>query len=106
MPGPNIPRSPLGRFSCEGSNRFGGEIEAFNSSCPHAGCSVGYRSKEDEYYCPCHESIFNLDGSRGDPCVSPRGLDSLEVDEERLGEGGVWVTFRNFAAGIEEKKAI
>jgi len=98
------PEKPLGSVFLR--RKRGGEIEAFNSSCPHAGCSVGYRSKEDEYYCPCHESIFNLDGSRGDPCVSPRGLDSLEVDEERLGEGDVWVTFRNFAAGIEEKKAI
>jgi len=83
-----------------------GGVQAFNSSCPHAGCSVGFRSRDEVFYCPCHESLFGLDGSRGEVCVSPRGLDSLEVDQEELKKGEVVVTFRNFAAGIEEKKAI
>ena len=83
-----------------------GGVQAFNSSCPHAGCSVGFRSGDEVFYCPCHESIFGLDGSRGEVCVSPRGLDSLEVDQEELKKGEVVVTFQNFAAGIEEKKAI
>ena len=83
-----------------------GGVKAFNSSCPHAGCSVGFRARDEVFYCPCHESTFLLDGSRGEVCVSPRGLDSLEVDQEKLSEGEVWVIFQNFAAGIEGKKAI
>ena len=80
--------------------------QAFNSSCPHAGGSVGFRARDEGFYCPCHESTFLLDGSRGEVCVSPRGLDSLEVDIDKLKEGDVWVIFQNFAAGIGEKKAI
>ena len=98
------PQKPIGSVFLQ--KLEDGGVIAFNSSCPHAGCSVGFKSKEVGYYCPCHESIFLLDGSRGDPCVSPRGLDSLEVDKEKLLNGDVWVTFQNFAAGIEGKKAI
>ena len=98
------PAKPLGSVFLR--KLEGGQVVAFNTSCPHAGCSVGFRSKEEGYFCPCHESVFLLDGSRGKSCVSPRGLDSLEVDKDRIKDGEVWVTFQNFAAGIEEKKAI
>ena len=98
------PKKPLGSVFLR--RLESGGVEAFNSSCPHAGCSVGFKSLEVGYYCPCHESVFLLDGSKGEVCVSPRGLDSLEVDQEKLKDGDVWVTFQNFAAGIEEKKAI
>ena len=78
---------------------------AFNSSCPHAGCSVSFKSLDEGYFCPCHSSTFLLDGSKGAVCVSPRGLDELEVDEEKQAEGEIWVTFLNFKAGVEEKVA-
>ena len=98
------PAKPLGSVFLR--KLEGGDVQAFNSSCPHAGCSVGFRARDEVFYCPCHESTFLLDGSRGEVCVSPRGLDSLEVDQEKLKEGEVWVNFQNFAAGIEDKKAI
>jgi Rieske Fe-S protein len=98
------PAKPLGSIFLR--LREDGGVEAFNSSCPHAGCSVGFRSKDEGYFCPCHESVFLLDGSRGKSCVSPRGLDSLEVDKDRLKNGEIWVTFQNFVAGIGDKKAI
>lgn len=34
---------------------------ALSSVCPHRGCNVEYREK-DEFYCPCHGSRFALDG--------------------------------------------
>ena len=80
-----------------------GDVVAFNSSCPHAGCSVGFKSLEQGFHCPCHDSTFELDGSRGEVCVSPRGLDTLELDREKLAAGEIWVTFTNFKAGIEDK---
>jgi len=98
------PKKPLGSVFLRKLENGG--VAAFNSSCPHAGCSVCFKSKQEGYYCPCHESVFLLDGSMGKFCVSPRGLDSLEVDKDRLKDGEVWVTFQNFAAGIEEKRSI
>lgn len=92
-----------------------GELRVFSASCPHAGCAVEYRHegkvKEKElgehYYCPCHESAFALAGeiaSAESPAL--RGLDALEVDEEKLAVGEVWVRFQKFKAGIEAKQPI
>ena len=84
-----------------------GEVEAFNASCPHAGCAVEYRNTEGQgphYYCPCHESSFGLDGaiaSAKTPAL--RGLDALDVDQEELAKGEVWVKFEKFKAGVAEK---
>jgi menaquinol-cytochrome c reductase iron-sulfur subunit len=84
------------------------EVVAFNSSCPHAGCSVGFKTELQSFHCPCHDSMFEIDGARGEVCVSARGLDKLQVDGETLAENGeVWVTFVNYKAGVsEENKAL
>lgn len=83
-------------------------VEAFSVNCPHAGCFVEYRSAEKNYLCPCHDSRFHIDGSIQDPnSPSPRGLDSLEVDEEKLQNlNEVWVRFQKFQAGKAQKQAI
>lgn len=79
-----------------------GGVRAFNVVCPHAGCFVDYRPGKNEYLCPCHNSSFSLDGRVLDPkSPSPRGLDELPVEVRHGGE--IWVTFRNFRAGVKEK---
>ena len=74
------------------------EVTAFNTTCPHLGCYVDKRD-DGSYHCPCHNSEFKPDGSRGKYCVSPRGLDSLaaKVDGEEI-----VVQFKNFKVGVEE----
>jgi Rieske Fe-S protein len=84
------------------------QVECFNAVCPHLGCIYSYVASRNEFYCPCHNSAFNLDGSKventGQVNPSPRPLDELEVDPKRLDEKGeVWVKFQNFYTGIEEK---
>lgn len=101
-------------------------IQAFQSSCPHAGCSVLVGkttppeslisnppshlaenvktlrpdTPQDLFYCPCHSAYFTLDGKRlNDACQ--RDLDSLEV---RVENGIVFVKYENFLAGIIEKR--
>ncbi len=93
-----LPNRPLGAVYL---HRVPGtdEVQAFNVICPHLGCSVEYRSNDEEYYFPCHESAFKLDGSRKNS-IPPRGLDSLEV---AVRDGNVWVKFENFIGGREEK---
>ena len=86
------------------------DVVVFSASCPHAGCAVEYRNEDDRgphYYCPCHESSFETDGSLApDNTQAKRGLDTLEVIREKLGEGEVWIRFQKFKAGIPEKKAV
>jgi Rieske Fe-S protein len=79
-----------------------GEVEALNVICPHAGCHVGFRSAENSFHCPCHESWFALDGSvQGKTSASPRALDTLPVELRDNGE--VWVRFQNFRTGTAQK---
>ena len=84
-----------------------GTIVAFNSICPHLGCSVDYRSSENDFYCPCHTSAFDLDGARTNQ-VPPRGMDRLEIKtatEGRPDPAGMelWVRYQIFRTGIEEQ---
>jgi Rieske Fe-S protein len=78
------------------------EVQAINVVCPHAGCFVNYQPDHKQYICPCHNSSFALDGAIKDKSSpSPRPLDALEV---KVGDdGGVWVKFENYRAGVHEK---
>jgi menaquinol-cytochrome c reductase iron-sulfur subunit len=81
-------------------------VRCFNVTCPHAGCSVSCNGQE--YICPCHNSSFELDGVRRAPDSgrenpSPRDLDALEVEPNKLAQGEVWVRFQNFYTGKHEK---
>ena len=55
----------------------GEKVIAYNTVCPHLGCFVDYRPKHQDYFCPCHDSNFALDGKLKNG-VSPRGMDTLE----------------------------
>jgi cytochrome b6-f complex iron-sulfur subunit len=39
---------------------------AFQSSCPHAGCPLGYSVKDEQIECPCHSSRFRVIADAGD----------------------------------------
>lgn len=85
--------------------RKGESVTAFNAICPHAGCFVGYAAERNCFLCPCHTSSFQLDGARiGASSPSPRDLDPLEVDAEKLKQGEVWVQFVNYYPGKEERE--
>ena len=97
------PSQPVGSLYIQ---RLSGEdLRIFNTTCPHAGCSVSCDGKT--YNCPCHNSAFNLDGSKltaesGRENPSPRDLDTLEFN---ILDGDVWVKFQNFYTGREHKEA-
>ena len=78
------------------------KVRALNVVCPHAGCFVNYRAAANDYFCPCHDSRFSVDGQILDPkSPSPRPLDELPVEIRKGTE--IWVTFQNFRAGTHEK---
>ena len=84
-------------------------IRVFNATCPHAGCSVSCNG--ESFKCPCHNSSFELDGRKrisnsGRENPSPRDLDPLDVDQGMLAQSDeIWVEFKNFLTGKEERKA-
>jgi len=83
-------------------------VEAYQATCPHAGCMVNFLPGEDRFQCPCHDSAFEPDGERINPasCPSPRPLDSLESEiRDTDGPSEVWVRYQEFRAGIPEKIA-
>jgi menaquinol-cytochrome c reductase iron-sulfur subunit len=87
-----------------------GPILAFNSVCPHLGCSVNYRRAENDFFCPCHTSAFSLDGTKSNE-VPPRDMDALEVVMRTSGKDDaagneIWVKFLNFRRATAEKTAI
>lgn len=83
--------------------RKGGEVQCFNAICPHAGCFVSFASDRKVFQCPCHTSAFNLDGSIIAPSPSPRDMDQLDVDADKLKQGEVWVRFVNYLPGKHEQ---
>jgi Rieske Fe-S protein len=84
--------------------REGDKVHCFNAICPHAGCFVGYAAERKVFQCPCHTSSFELDGTRiGDKSPSPRNMDELAVDPEKLKAGEVWVQFVNYYPGKEDR---
>lgn len=91
-----FPNAPVGAIYLR---RTGDKtVEAINVVCPHAGCFVDFRSDKKDFYCPCHNSAFSVDGKISDPrSPSPRGLDSLETEIRNDKE--VWVLFQNFQTG-------
>lgn len=81
-------------------------VRAFSVTCPHVGCAVNLVVENDKpvgYNCPCHDSNFGIDGSRG-PGPSPRGLDPLPIEIGK--DGQLLVTFKRFRLGVDEREEI
>jgi quinol---cytochrome c reductase iron-sulfur subunit, bacillus type len=95
------PNQPIGAVYLR---RQGDQVTCFNAICPHAGCFVGYAADRKVFQCPCHTSSFQLDGQRILPSPSPRNMDELTVDPEKLKDGEVWVQFVNYYPGKEDRE--
>lgn len=95
------PNQPIGAVYLR---REGDKVACFNAICPHAGCFVGYSADRKVFQCPCHTSSFQLDGERIMPSPSPRNMDGLSVDPEKLKAGEVWVQFVNYYPGKEHRE--
>jgi len=103
-----LPNQPIGAVFLRRTGED--QVEAVNVVCPHAGCAVQYVDSPEggKYFCPCHSASFGIDGMRlDDPSPSPRPLDALDVDPEKLeSTGEVWVDFKNFKTGIADQEEL
>lgn len=78
-------------------------VTAFSTVCPHLGCFVDYREKENDFYCPCHNSKFELTGKALN-ATPPRPMDELEVDHDKLSQSGeVWVKYIKYKTNRPDK---
>ena len=78
-----------------------GELRAFTTVCPHLGCAVDYDAGLGKFKCPCHDSLFGLDGAREEG-PSPRALDELVFEEQQEGEL-LAIRYERFQQGVEDK---
>ncbi|MBM4361729.1 MAG: Rieske 2Fe-2S domain-containing protein [Deltaproteobacteria bacterium] len=82
--------------------RDGGVLRAYSTVCPHLGCAVDIDDEAHKFKCPCHRSAFTFAGAvEGGP--SPRGMDSLEVQETG---GLVALRYQRFRQGVAAKEVI
>ena len=79
-----------------------GSVQAFTATCPHLGCGIDHREGDRHFECPCHDSVFQLDGKRKSG-PSPRDMDTLETKVER---GEVLVRFARFRQGTRDKREV
>lgn len=81
------------------------KVQALNVICPHAGCFVALKEETKSYFCPCHNSAFDIEGAiASEKSPSPRPMDELEVEVRE--DGSVWVKFQNFRKAIHEKEPV
>ncbi len=59
----------------------GREFIAMSNICTHLGCRVRWIDDQQQFFCPCHNAVFDKDGEvvSGPP---PRPLDRFEVKVE------------------------
>jgi len=78
------------------------EVVVFSPICPHLGCRVDWDPGEARFRCPCHLSIFGLDGTvLSGP--APRPLDTLPAEVK---QGTLYVRWEQFKVGTFRKTSI
>ena len=81
-------------------------VMAWSTVCPHLGCRIDWAPDRDSFFCPCHSSVWDAAGKRGNN-VSPRDMDRLETEIRKSPQGPeVWVAFRKFKTGIAEQQVV
>jgi cytochrome b6-f complex iron-sulfur subunit len=38
-------------------------FNAYSSTCPHLGCKVHWLDDKQQFFCPCHNGVFDSDGN-------------------------------------------
>lgn len=66
------------------SEEEGGEFIALSSICPHLGCQVHWQKEKGQFFCPCHNGVFDAGGKalKGPPADSGQSLSTFPLKEE------------------------
>lgn len=77
-----------------------GQVVVLSAICPHLGCQVTWSADKNEFFCPCHGSLFAPDGTRiSGP--TPRGMDSLATTVQ---DGQLKVRYQYFRQLLPHKE--
>ncbi len=79
-----------------------GQLGVLSSICPHMGCTVAWRQGQNDFYCPCHESVFRADGTHVSG-PSPRGMDALP---HKIVNGKLMVKFEYFRENVPNQEVL
>ncbi|MDH5562431.1 MAG: ubiquinol-cytochrome c reductase iron-sulfur subunit [Nitrospirota bacterium] len=76
-----------------------GQVTVYSPICPHLGCGFRWDQQDRLFKCPCHGSIFNIDGTvKAGP--APRPLDILP---SKIENGDLLVQYQEFKSGLAKK---
>ena len=79
--------------------RADGQVTVYSPICPHLGCGFRWDQQDQLFKCPCHGSIFDIEGTvKAGP--APRPLDTLPSKVE---EGHLLVQYQEFKSGLPKK---
>jgi len=63
----------------------GRDYIAMSNICTHLGCRVRWISDQGQFFCPCHNAIFNKDGEVVDgPPPNPLNRYEVKVEDDQL----------------------
>lgn len=78
------------------------DITVFSPICPHLGCRYQWHPDRELFICPCHHSIFNMNG-KVISGPAPRPLDTLPKE---IKHNYLYVLWERFKPGIPKKEII
>jgi menaquinol-cytochrome c reductase iron-sulfur subunit len=79
-----------------------GELGVLSSICPHMGCTIAWHEGQNEFYCPCHASVFTPDGTYVSG-PSPRNMDPLP---HKIVDGKLMVNFEYFRENVSNQEVL
>lgn len=75
-----------------------GQVKVFSPMCTHLGCGYRWDGDEKKFKCPCHGSMFDIEGHvLAGP--APRPLDLLP---SKIENGRLLVVFKEFKSGTAQ----
>ncbi len=79
--------------------RMDGMVRVYSANCPHLGCGYRWITDHNRFECPCHGSIFDVDGKvLAGP--APRVLDTMPA---RVENGRLLIQYQVFQLGTPKK---
>ncbi len=65
-------------------------VVSFGPQCTHLGCAYHWDESKNEFLCPCHNSLFSIDGKvLAGPARRPLDRYDTKIEGNRLLLGGL-----------------